>query len=335
MVELLSGTQFHSLASLYPAYRNEFVEQVKAHREYVKKFFNVDAKVFANTGYIYNDAVGKSVEEMGFEGLLTEGVGRVLGERPPNYVYCSRGANGLKILFRHHRLTDDISIRFFQRNWSEYPLTAEKYANWLSSTGGDVITIALNIETLREDQPSFKGILEFLKHLPIETARRGNLEWATPLEALRGCPASAVILIPETETISWAGEKKDTAFWLSNAMQRISFDRMASLKPYVNEVNDNGITKIWRLLQQSDHIEYMVMEKEELGGDHLSYNPYSSPAEAYAVFDSIFTDFEGKVATIVQRMRRAKVQPPPTRTTLQPTRPPVSPSLSYSRHSGY
>jgi len=121
-------------------------------------------------------------------------------------------------------------------------------------------------------------------------------------------------------------------FWLDNVMQRISFDRMASLKPYVSEVNDNGITKIWRLLQQSDHIEYMVMEKEELGGDHLSYNPYSSPAEAYAVFDSIFTDFEGKVATIVQRMRRAKVQPPPT---LQPTRPPVSTSVSYPRHSGY
>jgi alpha-amylase/alpha-mannosidase (GH57 family) len=92
--------------------------------------------------------------------------------------------------------------------------------------------------------------------------------------------------------------------WLDNPMQRISFDRILNLAPYIKEINDAGITKIWRIFQQSDYLLYMS-NKEEL---ELAQPYYSSPAEAFAVFNSAFTDFEGKVATIVQRMRKSKLQ---------------------------
>jgi alpha-amylase len=338
MVELLGGTYFHSLASLYPGDRGEFIEQIKIHREYVKKFFGVDTKVFANTGYIYNDGIGKSVEEMGFEGLLAEGTERVLAERSLNRIYCSKGAAGLKILFRHQRLANDISINFFRREWSEYPLTADKYAGWLSSICGDIITISSSIETLAEGHSTPSDIFEFLRRLPVETNIRGNLEWTTPSEAILRCPSSGVILIPETNTISCDGERKDMTPWLGNNMQRISYDRMASLGPYVTEISDNNVAQIWRLLQQSDHLKYMSTERTELSNERRYYTPYSSPAEAYAVFNSVFTDFEGKVATIVQRIRKAKtapVTPQLHRSSLQSARPSVVPGASYFHRSDY
>jgi alpha-amylase/alpha-mannosidase (GH57 family) len=115
--------------------------------------------------------------------------------------------------------------------------------------------------------------------------------------------------------MSWA-DKKDTSPWLENSMQRISFDRILSLEPYIKEINDAGVTKIWRLFQQSDHLLYMS-NKEELESTQPHYSHYSSPAEAFAVFNVAYTDFEGKVATIVQRIRKSKLQQ--TTTYLPPT----------------
>ncbi|MEM3383772.1 MAG: glycoside hydrolase family 57 protein [Nitrososphaerales archaeon] len=304
-IEILGGNYYNSLASVYSGDKTEFIEQAKIHRDLMIRLFGVEPNVFQNTELIYNDSIAKAVGKIGYEGILTEGADNILGARSPNYVYSSPGERGVKILFRHHRLSDDIRFRFSDKTWNEFPLTVEKFCDWLAATPGEVISIVLEIETFGEYNSEDTGIFDFLKKLSIGVAKK-NLRWSTPTEVIKENQPNGTIIVPEVETISWVNNK-DMSPWLENPMQRISFDRIQNLAPYIKEINDIGIIKIWRLFQQSDHLLYMSTKKE-LESAKLYYSHYSSPAEAFAVFNSAFTDFEGKVATIVQRIRKSKIQ---------------------------
>jgi len=309
-VEILGGTYYHSLAGVFPGDKEEFIEQVKEHSALIKSVFGYETKVFENTEFIYNDTIAKIVESLGFEGFLTEGVESILGWRSPNYVYSALGAGRMKLLLRHYKLTDDIGFRFSQKSWSEYPLMADKYVNWLSSTAGDLILLAMDIETFGEHHWADTGIFEFLRALPKEIAKKKDLSWALPQQIVRSVPASGAILIPETKTISWADVEKDTSAWLQNPMQRISFDRLVALEPFVREVNKKEVTDIWRSLQQSDHLYYMSTKGGGPGEVHTYFSPFSSAAEAFSVYDSVLTDYEGRVGKLVADLRKKKSSDP-------------------------
>ncbi len=311
-VELLGGTYYHSLASLSNLGMNEFISQVKEHKDLIKQVFGYEVKVFENTEYIYNDVIAKTVEGLGFKGILTEGVPKILEWRTPTYVYSAIGTETIKLILRHYILSDDIGFRFSLKTWSEYPLTAEKYATWLSQTRGDVILIAVDIETFGEHHWSDTGIFDFLKYLPKEVAKMGNLQWATPTEVIDNVPSSGAISVPVEKTISWADIEKDISAWIDNSMQRIAFDRLCKLEPYLKEINDAGMYKIWRFLQQSDHFYYMSTKSGSPEAVHKYFSPFSSPAEAYATFDSILSDFEGKIGTLYYRIKKAKTPTTPT-----------------------
>ncbi|MEM4151417.1 MAG: glycoside hydrolase family 57 protein, partial [Nitrososphaerota archaeon] len=110
-VELLEQTYYHSLASLFGPVSDEFREQVKLHRELIKSLFGYEPKVFENTELLYNNAVARIVWEMGYKGIIVEGVDRVLHGRSPNHLYLAAGT-GLKVMTRNYRLSDDIAFRF-------------------------------------------------------------------------------------------------------------------------------------------------------------------------------------------------------------------------------
>ncbi|MHB1909465.1 MAG: glycoside hydrolase family 57 protein [Nitrososphaerales archaeon] len=306
MVEILGNTYYHSLASLFPGDKKEFADQVKEHSAFVKSTIGYETKVFENTEFIYNDSIAKVVESLGFEGILSEGVESILGWRSPNYLYSAMGTQKLKLLLRHYQLTDDVGFRFSQKSWVGYPLTADKYANWLASTPGDVILLAMDIETFGEHHWSDTGIFEFLKALPLEVAKKGDLSWATPREVIRKLQTVGVIAVPEQKTISWADVEKDASAWLQNPMQRLSFDRLVALEPYVKEIGRKEVTDIWRLLQQSDHLYYMSTKGGPPGEVHSYFSPHSSAAEALVVFDAVLTDYEGKVGVLVADSRKKK-----------------------------
>ncbi len=323
-VEILGGDYYHSLASICQDGMNEFIKHVKFHHQIIKKLFGVEPNVFENTELIYNNSVAKAVKKFGYEGILTEGVGSFFSRNLPTYVYSSPGDQGLKLLFRHYKLSDDLRFRFSKKTWNEYPLTANKYCNWLSATPGDVILIALEIETFGGNNSVHTGIFDFLKKIPEEVANRENLEWNTPTDVIKNVQSSGTLIIPDVRTISHENEKKSTNPWLENSMQRISFDRIFNLRPYIEEINDANIMMIWRLLQQSDHLSYMSTRKDQEGRQsHHSY--YSSPAEAFAVFDAVNTDFEGKIAIIVQNIRKSKLR------RLTSTTKPLHPSTSQTQ----
>ena len=292
-VEFLCQTYFHSLSSLFSAERSEFMEQVLMHRELMRELFGQNPQVFENTEFIYNNSIAKTIAGLGFQGIFTEGAERILGWRSPNYVYKARDCN-LQVLLRNYRLSDDVSFRFSNRSWSGWPLTAEKYAAWLSSTPGQCTNLFMDYETFGEHQWLETGIHEFLKWLPREVLRYDHLRFITPSELLEHEPVGEID-VDDFCTISWADMSRSTDAWLGNDMQRTAFNAVKRLTPLVKKTKNADLIKIWRLLQTSDHIYYMYTVRGPSGLVH-EYFSQQFPAEAFWAFMKIMSNLHEKVA---------------------------------------
>ncbi len=293
-VEFLDETYHHSLASLYDAERSEFVEQLKMHRQLMKDLFNHEPKVVANTECLYNNAIAKTVEAIGYEAMMTEGVERILDWRNPNYVYKAKDSN-LKVLLRNYPLSDDIGFRFSSRWWQEWPLTAEKYASWLAATQGQVINIFLDYETFGEHHWHESGIHEFLRWLPGEILKWEHLQFRTPSEIVRLHSPVGEIDVDEFSTISWADLERDTSAWISNSMQMACYSLLKKLEPLVKQSGDPELIRLWRYLQVSDHLYYMSTKGGGPGDVHNYFNPCGNPIEAFATYSSVLSNFEAAV----------------------------------------
>lgn len=128
----------------------------------------VTPKVVRNTELIYDDDLAPQLVHLGFNGVLTEGAKHILGWKSPNYIYTAASAPKLKLLLRNSKLSDDIAFRFSDSSWPEFPLTADKYIEWIAATPGEeqIINIFLNMETFGDLHPGTTGIFQFLEALP-------------------------------------------------------------------------------------------------------------------------------------------------------------------------
>lgn len=294
-VEFLGQTYYHSLSSLYPR-GAEFTQQVETHRELVKELLGFRPLVFENTELLYNNNVASRVEELGFEAICTEGTEKILGTRSPNYLYTAKGNSKLKVILRNYKLTDDIGFRFSAKWWSEFPLTADKYAQWLEATPGQYICIFPDYETFGEHHWPETGIHEFLKHLPEEISNRENLAMATPSEILSKHSPTGEIDVPEgTGTVSWADIERTTSSWLGNALQWAYYTGVLNLEDLVKESRNEGLLKLWRCFQISDHLYYMFTGSGGPGQVHSYFSPYKDPMDAFVAAQTAFFDFEEKV----------------------------------------
>jgi len=294
-VEFLSQTYYHSLASLCPEKR-EFVEQTAMHQQLMKDLLGCTPKVFENTELLYNNSIAKTVEDLGYEGIFTEGVERILHGKSPNHLYLPRDCKRIKILLRNYKLTDDIGFRFSARWWNEWPLTADKYASWLEATPGQCINVFPDYETFGEHHWPETGIHQFLENLPKEIWKRENLNMATPSEVIQKYSPVGEIDIPELGgTVSWADLERDTSGWLGNTMQWAYYTSMKRLEPLVRETEDEGFLRIWRYFQTSDHLYYMFTSGGGPGEVHSYFSPFMSPADAYVTAQSAILDFENRL----------------------------------------
>ncbi|MDE6693825.1 MAG: glycoside hydrolase family 57 protein, partial [Muribaculaceae bacterium] len=130
-VEFVAMPYANSLASLAdPA---EFERQVSVHARTIEQLFGQKTSVLRNTELIYDDEMAAQVLAMGYKGVMTEGAKHILGWKSPNYVYNAASAPELKILLRNSKLTEDIASRFSDPRWAAFPLTADKYMDWIAS----------------------------------------------------------------------------------------------------------------------------------------------------------------------------------------------------------
>jgi len=288
-VEFLSETYYHSLASL--ASPSEFKHQVLKHKAAIEHYFGVTPKAFRNTELIYSDAIGEMVYEMGFKTMLTEGARHVLGWKSPNFVYSGAQAPSLKLLLKNASLSDDIAFRFSDRNWSDWPLTGEKYLSWIKAAAqnDEIVNLFMDYETFGEHQKASSGIFDFMKFFPEVVLADGEFEFVTPTQATKKHRPVAELDVPDP--ISWADEERDVTAWLGNELQNDAFNKLNEQVEKLGLLNDEALWSDFGHLQESDHFYYMCTKFFSDGAVHKYFNPYDTPYEAFINYMNVLSDF--------------------------------------------
>ena len=290
--EFLAEPYSHGLSSL--ANEDCFKEEVLRQSAKMKQMFGKAPKVFRNSSLIYSDEIGAMVASMGFKGVLTEGAKHVLGWKSPHYVYhCNMNPN-LKLLLRDYKLSDDISLRFSNSDWNEYPLFADKYIDWIAALpeGEQVINIFMELQALGMVQPLSSNILEFLKALPACAKERG-ITFSTPTEVVTKLKSVSQLDVPYP--MSWVDEERDTSCWLGNVMQREAFNKLYSVAERVHLCDDRRIKQDWDYLQASNNFRFMTTKQSGVG---LNRGIYESPFDAFTNYMNILGDFIKRVDSL-------------------------------------
>lgn len=291
-VEFLAETYPHSLVSLKS--KDEFISEVNAHAALIKETFGVTPTAFRNTELIYSDEIGSWVADMGYKAMLTEGARHILGWKSPNYLYCNAINPRLKLLLRNYRLSDDLSFRFSNQSWSEFPLTADKYIDWIKNTDQheDLVNIFMDYETFGEHQRKETGIFEFFKHF-VKKALSSNLKFEVPTILADRLQPIAALNVPHP--ISWADEERDITAWLGNELQNDAFNKLYELIPLVKQITDKHLLTDWKYIQNSDHFYYMCTKFFSDGEVHKYFNPYASPYDAFINYMNVLSDFKLRI----------------------------------------
>jgi alpha-amylase len=281
-VEFLCETDNHSLSALYDW--EQFDAEVAAHRARITALTGSAPTVFRNTELIYSDQLAQHVAQLGFAGVLADGVPRVLNGRSAGSAYHAPGAGDLKVLTKSAQLSDDIAFRFSERSWSDWPLTASKFAAWVRALDGgmETVNLFLDYETFGEHQWESTGIFDFLRDLPGEILRYPELRFATPGELVRELPARGELPCPDW--ISWADVDRDLTAWLGNSLQVEAARAMYALRDPVRATGDAALMRSWQRLLTSDHFYYMCLKWFADGDVHKYFSPYGSPYDAYIYY---------------------------------------------------
>jgi alpha-amylase len=253
--------------------------------------FGQTPKVFRNSSLIYSNDIGALVADMGFKGMLTEGAKHVLGWKSAHYLYhCAYNPN-LKLLLRDFKLSDDISLRFSNSDWSEYPLFADKYMDWIAAFPEEeqVINIFMELGALGIAQPLASNILNFIKALPA-CAKERKITFSTPTEIISKLKSVDQIDVPYP--MSWVDEERDTSCYLGNVMQREAFNKLYNIAERVHLCDDRRIKQDWVYLQASNNFRFMTTKNT---GIWLNRGIYDSPYDAFTNYMNILGDFISRV----------------------------------------
>lgn len=292
-VEFLAETYSHSLISMFD--KDEFKLQVEEHSKAINTHFGQNPTVFRNTELIYDNLIGETIAEMGFKAMITEGARHILGWKTPNVLYYNVLRPELKLILKNYKLSDDIAFRFSDKGWDEYPLTAERYASWISELDykNEVVNLFMDYETFGEHQKANTGIFEFLKAFPEEIIQNTNFKFATPSELAKKHEPVASMNVPYA--ISWADEERDITAWLGNEMQKEAFQKLYALAGKMKFIKRPDLQKAWRYLQTSDHFYYMSTKILADGIVHDYFNPFNSPYDAFINYMNVLSDFQIRV----------------------------------------
>jgi alpha-amylase len=290
-VEFIAETYYHSLSYLYS--RTEFVDQVHKQMNLIEHMFGQKPRIFRNTELIYNNDLAATIEAMGdFDGIITEGADRILGDRSPNFVYQPPKSKHVKLLLKNYSLSDDIAFRFSNQGWPEYPLYADKFAKWVNKVNGNgqVINLFMDYETFGEHQWAETGIFDFMRHLPGAVMENTDNDFLMPSEVIQRYDAMGEVDVPQT--ISWADEERDLTAWLGNAMQSNALHEVYRIEKLIKEAKNERMVNDWRKLQTSDHFYYMCTKFCQDGDVHKYFSPYDSPYDSYINYMNVLNDLE-------------------------------------------
>lgn len=294
-VEFLSETYYHSLSYLYS--KSEFERQIEMHGQKIMQHFGQAPQIFRNTELIYNNELAHYIASLGYKGILCEGLDPILGYRSPNFLYHPPGSHKIKCLLKNYRLSDDIAFRFSNQSWSEWPLTAPKFANWVhqAAGNGETINLFMDYETFGEHQWPETGIFEFLANLPDALLQHPDFIFQTPSQVVATVQAKGEYDV--TALSSWADLERDLSAWLGNSLQHDAMERIFRLENVIKETNDKKMVDTWARLTTSDHFYYMSTKYWNDGDVHKYFSHYHTPYDAYINYMNVLTDLEHVLET--------------------------------------
>ena len=288
-VEFLAAPYSHGLSSL--CNEDVFIEETKRMVKKIKELFGQTPKVLRNSSLIYDDEIGALAGRMGFKGMLIEGAKHILGWKSPHFVYSCAMDPNVKLLVRDYKFSDDISLRFNDSSWNEYPLFADKYISWIDQLPQEeqIVNIFMDLCALGIYQPLSSNILEFLKALPALAKDKG-IVFATPSEIFDRCKPVAPLEV--AYPISWNDEERDTSCWLGNGMQREAFNKLYQEAGRILACRDRRIKQDWDRLQACDNLHYITTKPTGVG---MYRGFYESAYDAFTNYMNILGDFIKRV----------------------------------------
>lgn len=288
-VEFLAETNSHALSVLKN--KTEFRRQVESHAAVIETLFGKRPTVFANTEFIYSDEMGALLAEMGYKAIVTESSKHILKWRSPNYIYRNAINPAIKVLLKNDQLSEDISSRFSNSDWSGWPLTAQKYVSWLKKIPPEekIVNLFIDYETFGERHKLGTGIFKFMNSFPSEVFQKSDFEFVTPAYAAENYLPASTLNVPYP--VARADEKRDLNAWLGNELQQEAFEKLFGLSGMIDQCTDTDLLKDWKYLQTSDHFYYMNTTCFSNGDVHANLNPYDNPYEAFMNYMNVLNDF--------------------------------------------
>ena len=204
-------------------------------------------------------------------------------------------------------MSDDIAFRFSNRGWKEWPLRAEKFADWVNQVNGNgyAVNLFMDYETLGEHQWEDTGIFDFFYHLPSEVLRHPDNDFKTPSECLKAFDAVGEYDVPHM--ISWADTERDLSAWLGNAMQSNALHELYKLEEPIKQCGREEILNDWRDLTTSDHFYYMCTKYFADGDVHKYFNPYESPYDSYINFMNVLDNLRSRLESRMEKIQAVAV----------------------------
>jgi alpha-amylase len=198
----------------------------------------------------------------------------------------------LTLFPRDYGLSDAIAFGFSNKEWSEWPLTPDKFMSWIryGSAMENFTGLGLAYETFGEHKKYSEGIFDFLSGLITTMAVSQDVRLVHLSEA--GVLVQPQGVISTEKMISWADKEKDLSAWLGGELQRAAFDSLSKLYPLVKNIRNSKLMREYRSLQGSDHFYYMSTKNNPAAIVHDAVSPYSSSHEAFRNYLNILGDFE-------------------------------------------
>ncbi|MBR5829408.1 MAG: alpha-amylase, partial [Bacteroidaceae bacterium] len=189
------------------------------------------------------------------------------------------------------KLSDDISLRFSNPEWSEYPLFAETYIDWIAQFPEEekVINIFMNLSAIGMAQPLSSNILDFMKALPACAAAKG-ITFSTPSEVIDNHKSVGPLEVPYP--LSWMDEERDASSWLGNTLQREAFNKLYSVADRIMLTDDKKLKQDFDYLQAAENLRFMTTKQNGIITERCIYE---SPYDAFTNYMNILGDFLARV----------------------------------------
>lgn len=286
-VEFLGGTNSHSLIAM-TNHKNELARQVKDYQNKIEFFFGVKPKVFANTDLLYSDLIGKDVGELGYQTVITNGIGKILHWRSPNYVYSNSRSYRQNVLFRNEFLSNQLATTLTELNTQNIKIKTNHYLSMLQSINNEEPLLNIYLDYRFLGGKAMKEKQKFIQSIICQTNNTIRRQFMLPSEITEQYGPVAEI---SANTPICMVNQFHPDYYPGNELQVEAVKQLFELSEPVSKVDDLNILTDFNNLQTSDHFHLMDDQHPAYNGNGESNFMFKTKYDAFINFMNILDDF--------------------------------------------